>query len=85
VTWTGFWFLGFLALVAGICSAYWFGKDAGSREAFKWRTRYEHQRRENSLLRQMVDAPPYDAWNNVRIVPDESCSRSRHPSGYSGE
>jgi len=67
--WTGFWFLGVLAVAASICSAYWFGKDSGTREAYKWRTRYEHQRRENSLLRQMVDVPLNDVgWNNVRVV-----------------
>jgi len=75
IVWTGFWFLGALALVAGICSAYWFGKDAGTRESYKWRTRYEHQRRENSLLRQMLDLPPDAVWNNIKIVPDKSYSQ----------
>jgi hypothetical protein len=74
--WVGFWVLGVLAFVASICSAYWFGKDAGTREAYKWRTRYEHQRRENSLLRQTMSAPFESAWNNVRVVPDESYDAS---------
>jgi hypothetical protein len=79
VNWWGFFAVlvvyGLIVYIVG----YWVGKDSGSDEAWKWRMKFEEQRRKNVLQEQRLNGLeheleffyPKPVWRNEKWTPPD--------------
>lgn len=76
--------------------SYWTGKDAGSKQAYHWKKKYEDEHNERLLLRKQCDGLiheidmflPKNVWRNERWHPSDGrygVFPDTHPSGYRSE